>query len=127
MSTVSLSPYELTGTFIAHVANLYEDPFAAVASGRKVFEYRERKRPDPVIELLEPGTPILFRECGSERGLLCRCLAPPTREALLRGCRYSIPIVGRRPVLVEPRIKFQGWHRMTAVWVRAGVLRVIPL
>jgi hypothetical protein len=108
-----------SSAFTVHVANLYEEPFAAVLAGRKVFEYRERQRPDPVIEALTSGTLIVFRECGSARALLSRCVAPPVRRPLADGrLEYAIPITGRKPVVVTPPRKWQGWRVMQAVWVR---------
>ena len=119
------SDFDLTTSFLAHVANLYEDPFAAMAAGRKLAEYRDRAKPDPVIEALRAGTPIIFRACGSpDEGLLVRCAQSPGRVFVGGRVRYTIPILGRRPILVEPRRKTQGWHTCTATWVREGVLRV---
>jgi len=54
-----------------NVACLNRVPFQEILSGEKRNEYRIRKRPDPRLEAVQPGEPLVFLERGSNRAIRC--------------------------------------------------------
>jgi hypothetical protein len=93
-----------------HVANLYRKHFEQLLALGKFVEVRERRRRDRLIESLERGTIIVFREARSSRALSVRCAGKPRRRGRAP-IVYRIPlsVASVREIQLAPAPKVQGW------------------
>jgi hypothetical protein len=95
-----------------NIACLYPKYFAQMAEGTKEIEYRWRQRPDPRLERIEPGEPVLFLECRSERALLANIVSVERKYADGKYL-YEIRISESRRLFSFPMRRLQGWIRRT--------------
>jgi hypothetical protein len=96
-----------------NVACLYPKYFSQMADGSKTTEFRRRPRPDPQLEKVVPGEPILFLETQSNRALLSRVVSirriPVNRSTSF--LIYVIRVSQNRRIIQIPMKRTPGWVR----------------
>jgi hypothetical protein len=98
-----------------NVACLCPKYFNQMADGSNTKEFRWRQRPDPRLEKVVPGEPILFLETRTDRALLSRVVSirriVVTRYKSTSFLIYVIRISRNRRVIRVPMRRVPGWVR----------------
>jgi hypothetical protein len=98
-----------------NVACLCPKYFNQMADGSKTMEFRWRQRPDPLLEKVVPGEPILFLEARSNRALLGQVVS--IRRIVVNRYKstsfliYVIRLSRNRRVIQLPMRRMPGWFR----------------
>jgi hypothetical protein len=86
-----------------------------MADGSQTKEFRRRRRPDPRLEKVVPGEPILFLEKRSDRALLSRVVSirriVVNRDKSTSFLIYVIRVSRNRRVIQIPMRRMPGWFR----------------
>jgi hypothetical protein len=98
-----------------NVACLCPKYFKQMADGSNTKEFRWRQRPDPRLEKVVPGEPILFLESRTDRALLSRVVS--IRRIVINRYKstsfliYVIRISRNLRVIRVPMRRVSGWFR----------------
>ncbi len=95
---------------MVNLACVDSGPFAAILAGRKRTEWRFRSRPDPRLEAIQIGEPIILYERGKSTRVIRAIVRATLRFDYHDGHVYAIRLAD--PQLgSDPRPHPQGWLR----------------
>lgn len=96
---------------MTNIANLYPQHFSRILSGEKRTEWRARKRPDPRLEAVERGEPIVLLECGTSRAIRATVAGKLRFDYDGGGHVYGIRL-GHPELFICIARRVQGWRRI---------------
>ena len=93
-----------------NVACLDPQYFAAILDGRKQTEWRDRMRPDPILERVQAGERIVLQERRTDRAIFAT-VRHVRRFRRQGGYRYGIRLLAPRLGSTSGVRHLQGWQR----------------